>query len=133
MWAHQDDVRSLDEQGSQILAPSLGDATEDGSTTCAVLAWDKTKPCAEVTPALECLAGTDGGHHGGRDQRANAGHAHEATAISFLLADLVDLAGKGLDPLIERRPGLRRDRRSGRAVVARSRPDGSPGSQKESY
>ena len=53
--AHQDDVCSLDEQGSEILASSLGDAAQDGSTTSAVLAWQKTKPRAEVSPALECL------------------------------------------------------------------------------
>jgi hypothetical protein len=57
--AHQDDVCGLDEQGSEILAPALGDATQDGSTTCTVLAWDETKPCAEVSPALECLAGAN--------------------------------------------------------------------------
>jgi hypothetical protein len=57
--SHQDDVCGLDEQGSEILAPALGDATQDGSTTCTVLAWDETKPCAEVSPALECLAGAN--------------------------------------------------------------------------
>ena len=47
--------------------------------------WHETKPCAEVTPALECLAGTNGGDHGGRDQRTDAGNAHEALAVGFLL------------------------------------------------
>src|SRR4029450_12825925 len=50
--------------------------------------------------------GTDGGHHGGRDQWADAGDAHQATAVGFLLTDLVDLAGKCLDALIERYPVL---------------------------
>src|SRR5262249_35658576 len=104
--AHQDDVCSLDEQGPEVLASSLGDAAQNRSATCAVLTWDKTKPCSEVTPALECLAGTNGGHHGGRDQRTDAGNAHQATAVGFLLTDLVDLAGKCLDPLIERCPVL---------------------------
>ena len=85
--AHQDDVCGLDEQGSEILAPALGDAGEDRSATCAVLAWHETKPCAEIAPALECLAGADGGDHSGRDQRANAGNAHEALAVGFLLRE----------------------------------------------
>jgi hypothetical protein len=33
---HEDDVCGLDEQSSEILAPSFGDAAEDGSATCAV-------------------------------------------------------------------------------------------------
>src|SRR5437870_1988351 len=36
--SQQDDVCSLDEQGPEILASSLGDAAQDGSATCAVLA-----------------------------------------------------------------------------------------------
>jgi hypothetical protein len=71
--AHQDDVCGLDEQGPEILAPALGDAAKDGSTTCAVLAWHEAEPCAKVSPALECLTGADGGHDGGRDQRTDAG------------------------------------------------------------
>ena len=88
----------------QILAASLGDAAQDriGHLCCTDV--DKTKPCTEVTPALECLAGTDGGDHGGRDQRTDAGNAHEATAVGLLLTDLLDLAGDGLDPLIEPYP-----------------------------
>ena len=57
-----------------------------------------------VTPALERLACSDGGYDSCRDQRTDTGNAHEATAVGFLLADLVDLAGKGLDPLIETNP-----------------------------
>jgi hypothetical protein len=101
---HQDDVCGLDEQGSEILAPSLGDAAQNGSTTCAVLGWHETKPCPEISPALECLAGTNGSNNGGRDQWANAGNAHEALAVGFLLADLLDLAGDRIDSLIERNP-----------------------------
>src|SRR5579871_5718587 len=71
---------------------------------CAVLAWHEAKPCAEVSPALECLTSADGGHHGGRDQRADTGHAREAPAVGFLVADLLDLARKGLDPFIETNP-----------------------------
>src|SRR5438128_1875365 len=48
--------------------------------------------CPEIAPALECLAGTNGSDHGGRDQWANAGNAHEALAVGFVLADLLDLA-----------------------------------------
>lgn len=51
-----------------------------------------------------CFPGTDGGHHGGRDQRADAGNAHEATAVGFLLTNLVDLAGNSLEPAIEGYP-----------------------------
>jgi hypothetical protein len=100
--AHQDDVCGLDEQGSKILAASLGDAAQDGPATCAVLAWHKTKPCPEIAPALECLPCSDGSDHGRRDQRTDTGNAHEALAVGFLLADLLDLAGDRVDPLIER-------------------------------
>src|SRR5262249_8409093 len=102
--AHQNDVCSLDEQGPEILAASFGDAAQDGSATCTVLTWDKAKPCTEVTPALEGLACSDGGHYGCRDQRADAGNAREAPAVGFRLADLLDLVGKGLDPLVEAYP-----------------------------
>src|ERR1700754_1837222 len=101
---HQDDVCRLDEQSPEILAPALGDATENGSATRAVLARHKAKPRAKVTTALECVAGADGRHHGRRDQRADAGNAHEATAVGFLLADRLNLAGNSLDPLIEAYP-----------------------------
>ena len=89
---------------TDFVISSLGDAAQNRSTTCAVLTWDKTKLCTEVTPVLECLAGTDSGHHGSRDQRTDTGNTHETTAVSFLLTDLVDLAANGLDPLIERYP-----------------------------
>src|SRR4051794_34866203 len=39
------------------------------------LAWHEAKPCTKVSPVLECLTGADGGHDGGRDQRADAGNA----------------------------------------------------------
>jgi len=104
MRTHQDDVRSLNEQGSKIFAPSPGDAAQDGSTTCAVLAGYETEPCTEISSALECFAGTNGSDHGGRDQRADARNAHEAPAVGFLLADLLNLACDRLDPLIELYP-----------------------------
>jgi hypothetical protein len=56
---------------TDFVISSLGDAAQNRSTTCAVLTWDKTKLCTEVTPVLECLAGTDSGHHGSRDQRTS--------------------------------------------------------------
>jgi hypothetical protein len=48
--AHQDDVCGLYEQGSEVLAASLGDAAQDRSATCAVLAWHETKPCPKSRP-----------------------------------------------------------------------------------
>jgi hypothetical protein len=62
---HQYDVCGLNEEGSEVLASPLGDATQDGSTTCDLLAWHKTKPRAKITPALECLACTNGSNRGG--------------------------------------------------------------------
>jgi hypothetical protein len=102
--AHQNDFCGLDEQGPEVLASSLGDATQDGSTTCAVLAWHETKPCAEVSPALECLAGANGSDHGGREKRADTGNAHEALAVGFLLTDRLNLASDGLDSRIDAYP-----------------------------
>jgi hypothetical protein len=84
--AHQNDVCGLDEEGSEILSASLGDTAHDGSTTCAVLAWHETRPCSEIAPALECLAGTNGSDHGGRDRRANAGNASFSLIFSISLA-----------------------------------------------
>jgi hypothetical protein len=94
------------------------------TTACAVLAWDKTKPCAKIAPALECLAGTNGSDHSGRYQRADAGNAHEASAVGFRLPDLLDLACDGLDPFIEVYPVFV-EKRSGHASAAISRPVGS--------
>src|SRR6516225_12014016 len=102
--AHQNDFCGLDEQGPEILAPSLGDPTQDGSTARAVLAWHETKPCAEVSPALEGLTGANGSDHGGRDQRADTRNAHEALAVGFFLTDRLNLAGDCFDPLIESYP-----------------------------
>jgi hypothetical protein len=99
--AHQNHFCSLDEQGPEVLSSALGDAPQDGSAAGAVLPWNETKPHAEVLTNFEHLAGADGGHHGGRDQWADAGNAHEATAVGFLLTNLLDLVGKGLDPLVE--------------------------------
>ena len=94
MRAHQDDVRSLEEQGPEILAPALGDASQNRSATRAVLMWHEAKPCTKVSSALECLTGADGRDDGGRDQQTDAGDAHEARTVGFLLADLIDLAGE---------------------------------------
>jgi hypothetical protein len=51
VWPHQEDVCGLDEQGSEVLAPSLGDAPQNGSPACAVLEWDKTKPRKRQKPS----------------------------------------------------------------------------------
>ena len=98
---HQNNVCSLDEQCSEILASALGDSAQDGSTACAVLAWHETKPRAKVSSAFECFACANCRDHSGRDQRADAGNAHEAPAVGLRLADLLDFASDGLDPVIE--------------------------------
>ncbi len=50
--SHQDDVRRLDKQGSQILAATLGYASKDRFTAGAELTGDEANPGAEVTSQL---------------------------------------------------------------------------------
>ena len=67
---HQDDVCRPEEHGLRYLLPRLEIRPRNGSATCTILARHEAKPRTKVTALLECLTGADGGHDGGRDQRA---------------------------------------------------------------
>jgi hypothetical protein len=71
-----------------------------------VLYWRGTRPshAPKSRPRSNASPVPNGGDHGGRDRWANAGNAHEALAVGLLLADLCDLAGDRIDPLIEGNP-----------------------------
>lgn len=63
-------------------------------------------PARLVAATFEGLACSNRRHHRGGDQRADAGNAHQAPAIRFILTDLLDLAADGLDALVEPEPVL---------------------------
>jgi hypothetical protein len=67
---------------------------------------NEAEPRGEIPSPIEGLASSDGGHHGGGDQGANAGNAHQSPAISFELAEIFDFLGDRLDALIEPKPVL---------------------------
>ena len=89
---------------SEVSAPSLGDAAQDRFAARAVLAGNETEPCAEIPPAIEGFACSDRCDRGGRDQRSDARNAHQAPAIGFALADLLDLFRDGLDAFVQPKP-----------------------------
>ena len=99
--AHQNDVRRLDEQGSQILAAALGYPAKNRFAARAVLAWDEAEPGPKVTSTPEGVTRSYGRHHRRRYNWSDAGNAHQSLAIFFTLADRLDLAGDGLDTLVK--------------------------------
>src|SRR5262245_39051016 len=102
--SHQEHLGSLDEERSQVTAAALGDATQDGASSGAVLAGHQAEPGTEVSAAIERFTGADGSDDGGRDQRPDAGHAHHTDAVDLALADLLDLLGDCLNALVEPKP-----------------------------
>ena len=85
--AHQEDLRRLDQQRAQVLAASLGDAAQDRSPAGAVLSRHEAEPGAKVAPAVKSLAGADRGDKAGRDQRPDAGNAHQPLTLGLDLAE----------------------------------------------
>jgi hypothetical protein len=53
MRAHQENLRSLDQQSAQIFATPLGDAAEDRPATSAVLSRYEPQPGGKIATALE--------------------------------------------------------------------------------
>src|SRR4029077_2779877 len=61
-----------------------------------------TRPSqAPIAPALKSLAGADRGDKAGRDHRPDARHAHQPLAFGLDAAEFFDLAGDGLDALVQ--------------------------------
>ncbi len=102
--SHQDDMRSLDEEGPQIFAAALGYASKDRFAARAVLAGNETDPSAKVTSTPESFTRSYGGHHRRRYDRPDTGNAHQPLAVFLGLADHLDLAGDALDAIVELQP-----------------------------
>jgi hypothetical protein len=77
---HQDNVRRLNEERSEVSAPSLGDAAQDRFAARAVLAGNETEPCAEIPPAIEGFT-----------------CSNRATRIGMLLERLSIISSNGMD------------------------------------
>ncbi len=56
-------LSSLNQQGVQIVAATLGDAAQAGLAAAGVLLWRQSQPGAELGSVLELLEVTDRGHH----------------------------------------------------------------------
>jgi hypothetical protein len=75
----------MDQHATQIDVAALADAEQLLLASGGVLPWHDSKPSSEVASATKSGAVTDGGHGGGRDQRAAAGNLTELPAASSLL------------------------------------------------
>src|SRR6185295_19413707 len=64
----------------------------------------KAEPGPEVASAFECLAGADRSDKTGRDHRPDTRHAHQPLALGLDAAEFFDLAGDGLDALVQMAP-----------------------------
>src|SRR5215471_15080108 len=82
-----DDVGGLDKEGAEVLVAALGDPPELGAIAGRLLLRDEAEPGGEVASLLEAGTGTDGGHDGARDDRADTGHGHEALTGCIVLGE----------------------------------------------
>ena len=120
VWSHQDDVCGLNKELAQVLAAALRDASKDGLTAGGVLAWHQSDPGAKITTSIECFAFADRGDHGGGDHWSDAWNAHQAPAIPFRFADLLNLIRDLVDAPIKPEPFV--------IEVVRRNPGYGPGS-----
>src|SRR5262245_32634694 len=74
LWAHQEDLRGLDEERPQIFATALGNAAQNWPTARAVLSRNETEPGAKVATSFKSLSCTDRSDQSGRDQWPDTGH-----------------------------------------------------------
>src|SRR5215207_1553357 len=101
---HQQDLRGLDQQGAQIFAAAFGNAAEDRPPAGAVLTRHEAEPGGKIATAFKRLAAADRRNHGSRGQRPDSGNTPQALAFGLGPAELFNLAGDGLDALIEAAP-----------------------------
>jgi len=80
-------VSGLHEEGAQVLVAALGDPAELGAITGGFLLRDEAEPGGEVASLLEAGTGTDVRHNTARDDRADAGHGHEALTGCIVLGE----------------------------------------------
>src|SRR5439155_17946265 len=102
--AHQEHLRRLDQQRAKVLAAALGDAPEDRTAAGAVLSRHQTEPGTEIAPTLKSLAAANRGDKPGRDHWPDARHAHQPLAFSLDAAEFFDLAGDGVNALVQVTP-----------------------------
>jgi hypothetical protein len=103
---HQQDIGRLYKQSSQVSAAALGNAPQYRASARAELFRNQTESGAKVTSAIEGFTCAYSGNDGCRNQRPDTGDAHQAFAVGFILTDLFDLVGYGLDTFIEPEPVL---------------------------
>ena len=91
----------MHEQGSQVLAATLGDAEEHGTLTARVLAGHEPDPGGEVASVLELGAVADGGDDGGGGLRSDPLNAGDPLAVFRRTEHAIDLLVEACDPAIE--------------------------------
>src|SRR6516225_640372 len=96
----------MDQHASQIAVAALADAEQLLLASRGILPWHDTDPSSEISsPAKGCPV-ADGGHCGGRDQRAKAGDLTQSPAEHILVADALDLVRDCLDVTVQLLPLL---------------------------
>src|SRR5215208_3783614 len=100
----QHDPGCLNEQRAQIPIAAPRYVAEDRSVASRHLFWHQSEPGAEVAAFRKWIAGADRGHHCARNDRADAGHAHQSRAALVLPGQCFDLAGEALDAFIQPAP-----------------------------
>jgi hypothetical protein len=71
-----------------------------------VLSRHEAEPGTKIATAFKSLAGADGGYNAGRDHRPDTRHAHQPLARGLGVTELFDLAGGGLNALVQMAPVL---------------------------
>jgi len=101
---HQDYLRSLDQERSQISAAALRNPAERRSSARAVLPGHQPDPRGHVSAAVEGLAPADGRDQRRGDDRPHARDGSQITAMSLALSDFGDLGGDAVDAGLEPHP-----------------------------
>src|SRR5512141_2210113 len=71
--AEKHGTRPVDEHAPQIGVAAFADAAQYGLASGRVLSWNQPQPGGKLASPAERCSVADCGHHGGRNQRADAG------------------------------------------------------------
>jgi hypothetical protein len=103
LHAKQYGASAMDQHTTQINVAALADAVQLLLATGRVLSGHHAHPSREVASTTKGGAVADGGHRGGRNQRAKAGDLPELPAARIFITDALNLVGDclyvGLDLL----------------------------------